>query len=89
VRRFPRDSPFVPSPLAGTLSGVKAGQAVAVAVNGRIVALSVASATVGPVRVRGLVTENAFRPGRDGVRVYVVTDDPTAAARGPWWELVS
>ena len=80
VRRFPRNSPLVPSPLAGTLAGVKVGQAVAVAVNGRIAAVSVAYRNPGggPVRFSGLVGENAFRPGRNAVRVYVVTGDPAA-----------
>jgi len=80
VRRFPRNSPLVPSPLAGTLAGVKVGQAVAVAVNGRIAAVSVAYRNPGggPVRFSGLVGENAFRPGRNTVRVYVVTGDPAS-----------
>ncbi len=80
VRRFPRNPALVPSPLAGTLSGVKTGQAVAVAVNGRIAAVSVAYRNPGggPVRFSGLVGENAFHPGRNAVRVYVVSGDPAA-----------
>jgi Sulfatase len=80
VRRFPRNSSLVPSPLAGTLSGVKAGQAVALAVNGRIAAVSVAYRNPGggPVRFSELVGENAFRAGRNAIRVYVVSGDPAA-----------
>jgi hypothetical protein len=80
VRRFPRNSALVPSPLAGTLSGVKAGQAVALAVNGRIAAVSVAYRNPGggPVRFSELVAENSFRTGRNTIRVYVVTGDPSA-----------
>ena len=80
TRRFPRASALVPSPLAGTLSGVKAGQAVAVAVNGRIAAVSVAYRNPGggPVRFSELVGENVFRIGRNAIRVYVVTGDPSA-----------
>ncbi len=80
VRRFPRNSPLVPSPLVGTLAGVKPGQAVAVAVNGRIAAVSVAyrNPAGGPVRFSGLVGENVFRPGRNAVRVYAVTGNPAA-----------
>jgi hypothetical protein len=64
----------------GTLSGVQAGQAVAVAVNGRIAAVSVAYRNPGggPVRFSELVGENAFRAGRNTIRVYVVTGDPSA-----------
>jgi len=80
TRRFPRTSVLVPSPLAGTLSGVKVGQAVALAVNGRIAAVSVAYRNPGggPVRFSELVGENAFRPGRNAIRVYVVSGDPAA-----------
>jgi len=78
--RFPRTSVLVPSPLAGTLSGVKVGQAVALAVNGRIAAVSVAYRNPGggPVRFSELVAENAFRAGRNAIRVYVVSGDPAA-----------
>ena len=74
VRRFPRGSALVPSPLVGTLSGVSAGQAVAVAVNGRIAAVSVAYRNPGggPVRFSALAGEDAFRAGRNAVRVFVV-----------------
>ncbi len=80
VRRFPRNSTLVPSPLAGTLSGVKPGQAVALAVNGRIEAVSVTYRNPGggPVRFSELVGENAFRVGRNAIRVYVVSSDPAA-----------
>lgn len=80
VRRFPRNSALVPSPLAGTLSGVRAGQAVAVAVNGRIAAVSVAYRNPGggAVRFSALAGESAFRTGRNAVRVYVVSGDPAA-----------
>ena len=80
TRRFPRASALVPSPLAGTLSGVKAGQSVAVAVNGRIAAVSVTYRNPGggPIRFSELVGENVFRTGRNAIRVYVVTGDPSA-----------
>ncbi len=74
VRRFPRNSALVPSPLAGTLSGVPAGRPVAVALNGRIAAVSVAYRNPGggPVRFSALAGENAFRTGRNAVRVFVL-----------------
>ena len=78
VRSFPRGSALVPSPLQGTLSGVPVGQAVAVAVNGRIAAVSVAYRNPGggPVRFSALAGEHAFRAGRNAVRVFVVAGRP-------------
>jgi hypothetical protein len=74
VRRFPRNSALVPSPLAGTVSGVPAGRPVAVALNGRIAAVSVAYRNPGggPVRFSALAGENSFRTGRNAVRVFVL-----------------
>jgi hypothetical protein len=59
---------------------VKAGRTVALAVNGRIAAVSVAYRNPGggSVRFSELVGENAFRVGRNAIRVYVVTGDPAA-----------
>ena len=80
TQRFPRNAALVPSPLVGTLSGVKAGRTVALAVNGRIAAVSVAYRNPGggSVRFSELVGENAFRVGRNAIRVYVVSRDPAA-----------
>ena len=51
-----------------------AGQPVAVSVNGRIAAVIVAYRNPGggPVRFSALVGENAFRAGRNAVRVFVL-----------------
>jgi hypothetical protein len=75
LRAFPRGSPLVPSPLSGTLSGVNRGQAIAVALNGRIAAVSVAyrNPAGGPVRFSELAPESAFRAGRNSIRVFVVS----------------
>jgi hypothetical protein len=75
LRSYPRHSALVPSPLAGTLSGVAAGQEVALGLNGRIAAVSVAFRNPGggPVRFSELAGETAFRTGRNAVRLYVVT----------------
>jgi hypothetical protein len=55
----------VPSPLEGTFSGVRPGQAVAVAVNGRIAAVSVAYRNPGggPVRFALLAPEVGLPDG--------------------------
>jgi sulfatase-like protein len=75
---YPRGSALVPSPLAGTLSGVHPGQAVAVALNGRIAAVSVAYRNPGggPVRFSLLAPESAFRAGRNAVRVFTLGGSP-------------
>jgi hypothetical protein len=74
LRRLPRRSRLVPSPLAGTLAGVRPGTALAVALNGRIAAVTVAYRNPGggPVRFSALAGESAFRTGRNSVRVFVV-----------------
>ncbi len=79
--RYPRGSALVPSPLAGTLSGVRPGQAVAVALNGRIAAVSVAYRNPGggPVRFSALAAESSFRTGRNSVRVFVLDGSPAHA----------
>jgi Sulfatase len=81
LRHYPRGSALVPSPLEGTLSGVHPGQAVAVALNGRIAAVSVAYRNPGggPVRFALLAPESAFRPGRNSVRVFVFGGSPAHA----------
>ena len=78
LRRFPHGSALVPSPLAGTLSGVRVGQPVALALNGRIAAVSVAYRNPGggPVRFSALPGESAFRTGRNAVRVFVLAGSP-------------
>ncbi len=75
LRRFPRHSPLVPSPLNGTVSGVRQGQTIAVAVDGRIAAVTVAYRDPGggPLRFSALAGESSFRPGRKSARVFVVS----------------
>jgi Sulfatase len=75
---LPRKSRLVPSPVAGTLAGVEPGQAVALALNGRIAAVSVAYRNPGggPVRFSALAGESSFHTGRNAVRVFVVGGSP-------------
>jgi hypothetical protein len=78
LRSFPRRPSLVPSPVAGTLTGVPKGAPIALALNGRIAAVSVAYRNPGggPVRFSALAPEDAFRAGRNAVRVFVVSGDP-------------
>jgi hypothetical protein len=79
LRRFPRHSALVPSPVVGTLSGVQAGRPLALALNGRIAAVSVAYRNPGggPVRFSALAGEDAFRTGRNTVRLFVLAGSPS------------
>jgi hypothetical protein len=76
LRAFPGRSLLVPSPLGGTLAGVPRGEGVAVALNGRIAAVSVAyrNPAGGPVRFSALAAESAFRAGRNSVRIFAIDD---------------
>jgi hypothetical protein len=75
VRAFPKRSRAIPSPLTGPVSGLHQGDAVAVALNGRIAAVS---AVYRGSRFSALVPESAFRPGRNSVRAFVVTGSPAS-----------
>jgi len=75
VRAFPKGSRLIPSPLTGPVSGLHEGDAIAVALNGRIAAVS--AVYDGP-RFSALVPESAFRPGRNSVRAFVVTGSADA-----------
>ena len=85
LRRLPPKSGLVPSPLAGTLAGVRPGAGVAFALNGRIAAVSVAYRNPGggPVRFSLLAGESAFRTGRNVARVYVVSGSPSRPTLEP------
>jgi hypothetical protein len=73
VRAFPRRSQLIPSPLTGPVSGLHPGDAVAVALNGQIAAVSIVYR--GP-RFSALLPESAFRTGRNSVRAFLVTGSP-------------
>jgi hypothetical protein len=66
------DSPVAPVRVAGRVEGAPAGEDVAIAVNGRIVAVTRSFELAGDVLVSAVVPEGAFRPGENGVRVYLV-----------------
>ena len=79
LRSLPARSAGIPSPLVGTLTGVRAGRALALAVNGRVAAVARAFELAGAVRFSALAPESAFRQGANEVRVFVL-DGPAAAA---------
>ncbi len=67
------DGAFVPSLVTGTLKGVEAGTALAVAVNGRIAAVGQSYDSVfGGVRTALLVPPSGFRAGANAVALFEV-----------------
>jgi hypothetical protein len=75
LRRLPKRSPLLPSPLSGTVSGLRPGQALAFALNDRIAAVT---QVYRGRRFSALAAESAFRPGRNSLRVFLVTGSSTA-----------
>ena len=76
VRLLPRRSQLIPSPLAGSISGLRAGETLAFALNGRIAAVTHVyreRGTGGALRFSALVQESAFKPGRNSVRAFAVS----------------
>jgi hypothetical protein len=75
LRSLPRRSLLIPSPLVGTILGVKRRTTLALALNGRVDALAQVyrEPTGGPLRFSALVPEDAFKPGRNAVRAFVVS----------------
>jgi hypothetical protein len=82
LRKFPRNSLLVPSPLAGSISGLAKGTTLAFAVNGRIAAVTrvYREPSGGALRFSALVGESGFRAGPNNVKAFVVIG-PVAAPR--------
>jgi len=75
LRKLPKRSLLIPSPVSGSLSGMRPGDTIAFALNGRIAAVS--QVYRGP-RLSALAPESAFRAGRNSVRAFLVTGSATA-----------
>jgi hypothetical protein len=74
LRSLPKRSPLVPSPVVGGLSGVEPGTPLALALNGRVAAVSVAYRDpTGPIRFSELPDELAFRAGLNRARMFAVS----------------
>lgn len=74
LRHLPRRSKHIPTPIVGGLDGdgVGAATSVAVAVDGRIAAVSPTYPSGSSWAYSALVPESAFRPGANTVDVFVV-----------------
>ncbi len=81
LRALPKRMQLVPSPLSGTISGLRAGTTLAFALNGRMAALTQAYRDRGGgLRFSALAPDSAFRPGRNTLRAFVVSGPVSAPA---------
>ena len=79
LRSLPKRSPLFPSPLTGYLQ-LKHGGWVALALNGRIAAVSHTYQALGRLHFSMLASDSAFRAGKNVARLFVVsgaTANPT------------
>jgi len=74
LRSLPLRSPLIPSPLVGSLSGVEQGTQLALALNGRVAAVTAAYRDpAGSIKFSALAGEFAFNPGRNRAQLFVVS----------------
>jgi hypothetical protein len=66
------ESPSAPARVYGVIHGAPPGQDVAIAVNGTIVAVTRSFAYDGETLVSAVTPEDAYRPGANSVRVFIV-----------------
>jgi Sulfatase len=73
LRSLPNNSALIPSPLTGYLPHLRYGQSIALALNGRIAAVSHTFGTGGKLRFSLLASDTSFRAGRNDARIFLVT----------------
>jgi hypothetical protein len=77
LRSLPKGSPLVPSPLLGYLPHLRYGSWIALALNGRIAAVSHTYGTGGKLRFSLMALDTAFRAGANNARVFLVSGATT------------
>jgi hypothetical protein len=76
LHNLPRNSPLVPDPIGGKIDGdVSPDSDIAVAVNGRIGAVTRAFDVGGGTRYSAMIPEQLLHPGANDVRIYLVSSD--------------
>ena len=80
LRKLPRHSQLIPSPLSGRVSGLRPGATVAFALNGEVAAVSQVyrERDTGSIRFSALPPSSAFRAGRNQVRAFAVSGPPAS-----------
>jgi hypothetical protein len=73
LRTLPNGSPLIPSPLTGYLPHLRYGSWIALALNGRIVAVSHTYGIAGKLRFSLLASDKAFRAGQNDARIFLVS----------------
>jgi hypothetical protein len=73
LRALPQGSPLVPSPLTGYLPHLRYGSSIALALNGRIAAVSHTYGVAGKLRFSLLASDSAFRAGKNSARIFLVS----------------
>jgi hypothetical protein len=73
---LPANSPLIPSPVTGYLPHLHRGQDIALALNGRIAAVSHTYGTGGKLRFSLLAADTSFRPGNNDVRIFLLSGPP-------------
>jgi hypothetical protein len=73
LRSLPKNSALIPSPLTGYLPHLQYGQSIALALNGRIAAVSHTYGTGGKLRFSLLASDSAFRQGSNDARIFLVS----------------
>jgi hypothetical protein len=73
LRSLPKNSALVPSPVSGKLPGLAQGGTIALALNGRVAAISQTYQASGKLRFSLLPSDSAFRTGRNDVRLFLVS----------------
>jgi hypothetical protein len=85
ISDYDPDSPFAPVRVYGRIHGAPPGADIAIAVNGRIAAVTRSFEHDGETLVTAVTPEDAYRPGENSVRIYVVegTGEDTVLAELP------
>jgi len=78
LRSLPKRSPLVPSPVMGYLPHLRYGSWIALALNGRIAAVSHTYGTGGKLRFSLPALDTAFRAGTNSARVFLVSGAATS-----------
>ena len=73
LRSLPKALPLVPSPLLGYLPHLRYGSSIALALNGRVAAVSHTFGTAGKLRFSLLPLDSAFRPGHNDARIFLLS----------------
>jgi Sulfatase len=73
-----KNSPLIPSPVTGYLPHLRHGRDIALALNGRIAAVSHTYGSGGKLRFSLLASDTSFRAGKNNVRIFLISGRPAS-----------